>query len=356
VAALTGGWAQAQTPDEVLLVVNQKSLVSRRIADYYVRKRGIPLANVCRVEAPPEEGVSREAYLRTIERPVAGCLARGGLGEKVLYVATTLGLPLRVTAPAAGPASEEAAVDSELSLLYGKMHGIRYPVSGGVPNPYFNRRDTPLRHPQVPIYLVTRLAGYDFDDVRAMIDRSAAAVNRGKVVIDLAGSGDAGDEWLKAAARQTPRERLVLDETGAVLYNQRDVIAYAAWGSNDKNRKKRMLGFTWLPGAIATEFVSTNARTFTRPPAEWNISTWKDTRLFFFDSPQTLTADYLHEGATGASGHVAEPYLNACPRPQLLIPAYLSGRTLAESFYLSIPTLSWMNIMAGDPLCRLRRQ
>lgn len=63
---------------------------------------------------------------------------------------------------------------------------------------------------------------------------------------------------------------------------------------------------------------------------------------------------YLLEGVTSATGQVYEPYLTFCPRPDILLPAYLSGCNLAESFYLSIPALSWQNIVVGDPLCRLR--
>jgi uncharacterized protein (TIGR03790 family) len=146
---------------------------------------------------------------------------------------------------------------------------------------------------------------------------------------------------------------VTLDETENVLYDQRDVIGYAAWGSNDPNRKNRFVRFHWLPGAIATEYVSTNGRTFQRPPDTWNISTWKDTLRYFAGAPQTLTADYIHEGATGCSGHVAEPYLIATPRPDLVLPAYYSGRNLAESYYLGIRGLSWQNIVVGDPLCQL---
>ena len=73
----------------------------------------------------------------------------------------------------------------------------------------------------------------------------------------------------------------------------------------------------------------------------------------FFGSPQSLTADYIHDGATGASGHVYEPFLGYTPRPNILLPAYYRGRNLAESYYLSIPALSWMNIVIGDPLCKL---
>jgi hypothetical protein len=43
----------------------------------------------------------------------------------------------------------------------------------------------------------------------------------------------------------------------------------------------------------------------------------------------------------------------ATPHPQYLFPAYFSGRNLAESYYLSIPGLSWQNIVVGDPLCKI---
>ncbi len=102
-----------------------------------------------------------------------------------------------------------------------------------------------------------------------------------------------------------------------------------------------------------TEFVSTDGRTFFRPPASWNIGTWKDRQSWFAGSPQSLAADFIHEGATGASGHVNEPFLAGTPRPQYLLPAYAQGRNLAESYYLAIPWLSWQNIVLGDPLCKL---
>ena len=83
----------------------------------------------------------------------------------------------------------------------------------------------------------------------------------------------------------------------------------------------------------------------------WN----DDAKTMFFDSPQTLTADYLHDGATGGSGSVDEPYLHLNPRPDLLLPAYYRGRNLAESYYVAIPGLSWMTVVVGDPLCSLGR-
>ena len=180
------------------------------------------------------------------------------------------------------------------------------------------------------------------------------AQNRGSFVIDLRGSDNtAGNKWLLEAARALPPNRVVLDRSAKAIYNETGVIAYASWGSNDPDRKQRHLGFGWLPGAIMTEYVSTNGRTFARPPDNWMFGAWSDPKAFFGGSPQDLTADNIHDGVTGASGHVAEPFLQFCPRPNILLPAYYHGRNLAESYYLAIPALSWMNIVIGDPLCSL---
>ncbi|HYL78721.1 MAG TPA: TIGR03790 family protein [Bryobacteraceae bacterium] len=342
-----------QTAENVLLVVNQDSIVSRNIGEYYVLKRHVPLANICRIKTTPFESISRGDFDRDIARPIAACLQAKKLEEKVLYIVTTLEVPLRILSTSA-TVNDGASVDSELTLLYAQMHGRNHTLPGSIPNPFFNRSDAPFRHPDFPIYLVTRLAAYDFAEVAHLIDRALAAKNRGKFVIDLrADNNTPGNDWLRAAARALPKDRVLLEETKAVVYNQRDVIGYASWGSNDPDRKQRFLGFQWFPGAIMTEFVSTNGRTFARPPDNWNIGNWADKATWFAGGPQTMTADYIHEGVTGASGHVDEPYLAFTPRPDILLPAYYRGRNLAESYYLSIPALSWMNIVVGDPLCSL---
>ena len=126
-------------------------------------------------------------------------------------------------------------------------------------------------------------------------------------------------------------------------------------GLQRQSRHRRNLGYEWLPGAIDSEFVSTNARTFERPPAEWKIGAWERSQSRISRARRrTMIGDVIHEGVTGVSGHVSEPYLTTTPRPEYLFPAYFKGRTLAESFYLSIPELSWENVMIGDPLCVVR--
>ncbi len=351
---LTAIPAIAQKPENVLVVVNQTSAVSRQIAEYYKQKRGIPTANLCSIRTKPDEQIERATFQQEVSKPVRTCLQSRGLTEKILYIVTTLGVPLSIRGNI-GQNGEYASVDSELTLLYRDIKSGPHPLPGALPNPFYAERDAPFTHPRYDIYLVTRLAGYDFADVKAIIDKALLAKNRGKFVIDLrADNSTPGNEWLRNAALLLPRDRTIIDDSPKVLANISDVIALASWGSNDRDRKDRMLNMKWLPGAIMTEYVSTNARTFKRPPDTWKIGPWSMPRtLFWADSPQTLTADYIHEGATGASGHTDEPYLTLCPHPDYVLPSYYTGRNLAESFYSGIPAVSWQNVVIGDPLCSL---
>jgi uncharacterized protein (TIGR03790 family) len=338
----------------VLIVVNENSSVSRSIAEYYALRRAVPQANLCAIHTTEEETISREVYNTQIVAPIARCLREKNLVDQVLYIVTTLGTPLRINGQGAID-GDLASVDSELTLLYGDLkRGRPHPVKGSIPNPFYGKRDAVFAHPQFPIYLVTRLAAYDFAGVKAIIDRSLQAANKGTFVIDQRGPGsENADEWLGNAAILLPKDRVIWDQSTKVLYNLDNVIGYAGWGSNDGNRHRRFLGFHWLPGAVATEFVSTNARTFKKPPDKWDLSDWNSPAKWFANSPQTMTADYLSEGATAATGHADEPFLGFTPHPELLLPAYYQGRNLAESYYLSIIALSWRNIVVGDPLCSL---
>jgi uncharacterized protein (TIGR03790 family) len=344
------------SPDRVLLVVNDNSPLSRNIGEYYARRRGVAAKNVCHLKTTADEEISREDYESQIAGRIGAFLRKEGLEESIYYIVTTAGVPLKIPGTD-GLNGTWASVDSELTLLYSDLKAKRpHVLNGVIPNPFFGKRDRPFSHPEFPIYLVTRLAAYDLDGVKGMIERSLAAFNRGKFILDLRSSDDEpGNDWLRDAAILLPKDRVVLDETVQPVWDQTDVIGYASWGSNDKHHTRRFPGFHWLPGGIVTEYVSTDGRTFKKPPGKWMTGQdWNNSSAWFANSPQSMLADYILEGATGASGHVYEPYLTMTPRPDLLFPAYFSGRNLAESYYLAIPSLSWQNIVVGDPLCALR--
>ncbi len=351
--------ASGETGENVLLIVNRASRVSRQIGEYYQRRRAVPRRNVCEILAPEAETISRAVYQRSIERAVWDCLLPIPLEDRgrIRYLVTTKGVPLRVLPVEGGRNSDGAAVDSELTLLPRIMDYKTYPTPGPVTNPFYGKYRTRFDIAEHSIYPVTRLTGYTFEDVRGAIDRCLETENRGLFVFDLSrGNQGSGDSWLQSAARALPQNRVHVEDTNEVLTGAKGVIGYASWGTNDERRQgagMRDVGFEWLPGAIVTQFVSTDGRTFEEPPPDWKPGPWDDSNDFFAGSPQGLTADFIRQGASGASGHVYEPFLEGTPQPRYLFPAYYEGRTLAESFYLAIPFLSWMNVVVGDPLCSL---
>ena len=353
--------AEAQGPANILLVVNTTSQISREVGEYYREKRGVPASQVCRIAAPDREHIDRAAFDNNIRRPLAECLRKDGLQDRVLYLVLTKGVPLVIDGQR-GPNGDQASVDSELTLLYQDLITRQHPLRGKVPNPYAlkNVRTSPMvrfSHREFPIYLVTRLDGYDAAEVKALIDRGLRAKPEGRFLLDLKQDDDTpGNGWLRQTADRLRAAgiapaRIILEQSRVFATGESGLLGYASWGSNDPANSSRYLKHKWEPGALLAEFVSTDGRTFERPPAGWNIGKW-DGPLgnLFKDSPQSLIADYLAEGVTGAAGYVDEPYLQACARPQILFPAYVSGLNLAESFYSSIPDLSWKAVVIGDPL------
>ncbi len=354
--------AFTQTADNVLLIVNQASADSVRVAERYARVRGVPQAQVLRlkVDATADE-VDREVFDRDIQAPIAAWLQRNTAQDRILYLVLTKGVPLRVRGTP-GRNGTVASVDSELTLLYRRLTGEDPLLAGPLPNPYY-LGGAPLAEakffsrPAFDLYLVTRLDGYTVDDVLRLIDRGAAPVRDGRIVLDQRASLDTvgGNAWLKAAADWLTDhgfgDRVLLETTSRALVGEKHVLGYYSWGSNDPAITGRTSGLSFVPGAIAAMFVSTDARTFKEPPAGWMTGPWTDRSKFFADSPQSLTGDLIREGVTGTAGHVAEPFLDATIRPDILFPAYLSGFNLAETFYLAMPYVSWQTVVIGDPLC-----
>ena len=351
----------AQTADHVLLVVNEASADSVKIGEHYARVRGIPADQVLQIDAPVIETVPRATFQRQIETPISSWIAKRAAHDRILYIVLTKGVPLRIEGTL-GRTGTVASVDSELTLLYRKMVGATLAPGGQVPNPYYLGAEPATKakrfnHRDHDIYLVTRLDGYTVADVIAMIDRGVAASPTGAVVLDQKAElpASAAENWMKDAAvalnDQGFGEQAVLESTTRAFDGTQPVIGYYSWGSNDPVLRTRKLSVNFAPGAIAAMFLSSDARTFAEPPAQWVASDSRNLRSLYAGSSQSLTGDLIRNGVSGAAGYVREPYADGAVRPDKLFPAYLAGFNLAEAFYLATPYLSWQSVIIGDPLC-----
>jgi uncharacterized protein (TIGR03790 family) len=353
----------AQSGANVLIVANEASPDSVQIALRYAQVRSLPSENVLLLKTLPadvSEAISRIGYEIQIERPIAEWFGRHNAYDRVLYIVLTKGIPLRIDG-SGGRKGTRASVDSELTLLYRSLTGRAIAPHGPIQNPYFagtrsSAQIDPFSHRDHDIFLVTRLDGFTREDVFGLIDRASSPVRHGRVLLDQkAALDDPANAWLKLAADRLTQsgyaDRVVLETTSKILTNQPEVLGYFSWASSDPGIKTRRLGLGFVPGALAATFVSDDARTLREPPSEWTPGNWADRTTYFAGSPESLIGDLVREGATGLAGQVAEPYLDAAIRPDMLFPGYLSGLNLAEAFYSAMPYLSWQSVIIGDPLC-----
>jgi len=353
--------ARAQTAENVAVVINDASAESKQIGEYYIKAREIPAANVIRLKTTTDESIQPAAFLATIQAPIANALIRNNSIDRILYIVLTKGIPLRVLGTT-GPEGTVASVDSELTLLYRRMVGRPVLTRGKIANPYFQGTKPideakPFTHRDHDIYLVSRLDAFTVDEAISLIVKGAQPSRDGRVVLDQRDAlvNRTGEDWMAMAAQNLNKEgfgaRVTLETTPKPARGISPVIGYFSWGSTDPQNRVRVMKMDFSPGALAATFVSTDARTFKEPPADWVPTNINDRAQFFGGSPQSLVGDLIREGATGVAGQVSEPYLESAVRPDVLFPAYLSGFNLIESFYLAIPHLSWQTIVVGDPLC-----
>lgn len=353
--------AFAQSGVNILLVVNEASAESDRIAEHYARVRVVPRDQILRVKVDVADEIERSVFDAQIQVPIANWIQQRAAQDRILYIVLTKGIPLRIRGTP-GRDGTVASVDSELTLLYRRLVGDSPPVVGRCANPYFLdtspvAQANTFSHEVSDLYLVTRLDGYTVEDVIGLIDRGAVPVREGRILLDQEYQlvEALGNKWLRVAADRLTSSgfanQVVLESTSLVLSGQKNVLGYYSWGSNDRAITTRRFELGFVPGAIAGMYVSTDGRTFTEPPAAWTIGKWTDKKTFFAGSPQSLAGDLIREGVTGVAGHVYEPYLDATIRPDILFPAYVAGFNLAESFYLAMPFVSWQTVVVGDPLC-----
>ena len=386
------GGALKRSPDQVMLVVNTSSPVSRAIADDYAVKRKI--TNILQVQcqdsalSTKNETMTLADYTRTIESPVRAFLAAH---SNIDFIVLTKGIPIRITGAALGSCDQNSrepenirghpSVDSYLAALdYANLPGalnISIAGSGAIGCAYSNRywnATEPFSHAKFGGYLVTRLDGYTEADATALVARSLAAeqniaqiLTQGKVLLDVEpvfGLGDkatqpapitstnilAESAWSEFNAdmrhandvltnRGIPVE---LDLTSAFIGGRSNLLGYFSWGSNDERSwggndfysTNAYLSLYFAPGALSDTAVSTSARTFLPTTGG-----------------QSLMVDLIAHGLTGAKGYTDEPLLQAIASPTIVFDRYTSGYTLAESFYAASHFVAWEDVVIGDPLC-----
>ena len=319
--------------DDVILIINNNSQISKDIGNYFKVNRNINDSRIVYINATDKEEITLANFNNQIRVPIENFLVSNNLTDYINYIVTTKDLPLKIVD------KQVRSVDSELTLILGPYNDS-IGVTQKIINPYYSKNETFSRD-KFGIYLVTRLTGYTYSDVKNLIDRSKKTSNNGVFILDISPSKDEttyriyNDEMRDAASILKKKGYdVILDNTSTFLTKQKNVLGYVSWGSNDPNSIDHAKTHNiWLPGSIAETAVSSSARTFNYPPSYG----------------QSLIADLIAEGVTGAKGYIDEPYLDAIADPDILFDRYTDNYNLAESYYMASQSIGWMDVIVGDP-------
>ena len=181
--------------------------------------------------------------------------------------------------------------------------------------------------------------------VRRMITDSLEAEKNGlwgRAYIDAshhsAPGSELGDKWMSNIVEQLHKVGIpvVLDDTPAIFPNgfpMSGCALYYGWYAGGIAGPFNQLDFKFVPGAVAVHIHSFSASTLRDANAGW-------------------VGPLIARGAAASTGNVYEPFLQLTPHLDILNDRLLHGFTFAESAYMSVPELSWMTVMVGDPLYR----
>jgi uncharacterized protein (TIGR03790 family) len=248
----------------------------------------------------------------------------------------------------------EAAVDSELALLWWD----NYPLRGAAANPlhWQARRGAagaaaggaaggagPGGSPPVTL-MTSRIDGPTCPDATRMVKFSLSAEAQGlqgTFYIDAGGPArvpaparnqfDARLLKLDAYVRGHARIQVVLDDKPTCFPPKScpNAAVYVGWYS----LQNYIPAFTWVPGAVG-----------------YHVASWEAVHLRDPQS-QEWCVKMIQNGVAATLGAVSEPLLNHFPNPEEFFPLLLTGKyTMAEVYWRTIPAASWQVVLFADPL------
>ena len=374
------------TETRILLVWNTNSANDLEIKNYYASPytgRGIPEDHILGLPLDADhEAISRDYYNSDIRDPIRTYIDDQPFArDSIYYIVTTKDVPLKVQSNGgSGYLNSYATVDSELCLLY-ETYDLQqhldnpyyghfssgFPPTGKKGDPAKSQEWKPFQFSRDGVtmnYLVTRLTGWNVDDVKAMIDRSLNPYSGSEFYVILDDANKNYDMMNEPTADDSEDATSVLDRTlgGTHYYSDTDhqgdkitadflqdpnisdhVIGYCSHGVHSGYPNEYILenlGFGYPNGALFMSYESFNGRTFRGGP---------------YPHPgHGQVADFIAMGGTGGIGNVYEPYSDACGDESIIFAEYLNcDRNLAEALYKGLRRVSWVEVVVGDPLCKV---
>lgn len=305
-------------PEDLGVIVNDNDRLSRQIGEYYRKARHIPASNMVHVTFTPGREVLSEHEFQKLKIE----LDRATPAHIQAY-AVAWTVPYRV---------ECMSLTSALAFGFDRSY-CSSACGPTKPSPYF---DSASHRPFDDLGLrpAMMLAGRDFQQVKALIDRGIAADQsfpKGRAYLVVT-SDDARS--VRASYFERTKAELAgvfpveIDETEAIT-DQHDVLFYFTGAAQVEGLDT----LDFLPGALADHLTSAGGQ--------------------LTGSGQMSSLRWLEAGATASYGTVVEPcnHMQKFPIPAIAMFYYALGASALEAYWKSVP---WPGegVFIGDPLAR----
>lgn len=353
------------SPDSVAILYNNQEPESEELARTYALARNIPRSNLVGLELSKKGEITRKEYNDSLRDPLLALFksrdwwqmgkTRDGQilpgSSKITTLVCMRGVPYKIKRAAVPQQpnaklpkhfskANEAAVDSELAIV-----GVQnLPTLGPINNAYF-KKDIGIASAKLPfMLLVGRIDAPSYAICKRMIYDAIETEKRGlwgMCYLDFAKKGAGyliGDQWLGSIAKLNEQTGIptVTDrnkQTYTTNYPMNNAALYYGWYTTHRNGPLLNPNFKFRRGAVAVHLHSYSASNLRDANKNW-------------------TGPILAKGAAATIGNIYEPYLHLTHHLDIFHDRLIKGYSLVEASYMACPSLSWQNVVLGDPLYR----
>jgi uncharacterized protein (TIGR03790 family) len=301
---------------QLAVVVNASDPQSKRVADYYQLKRGIPNENIIMVDLPVDKKAIGPKQFEQVYQQV-----KEHTPSNIQFYALAWSQPYKVGC---------MSITSAFALGFDEAYCAR----GCKPtrqSAYFNAATRKPYH-DLGIRPTMMLAGSSFEQIIDMIDRGVAAdASYPKGTAYLVSTSDRARNvrahFYQAVLNQLAGRISIKIEHTDAIEGRDDVLFYLT----GLKQVEAINSNHFLDGAIADHLTSAGG--------------------VLFDGRQMSLLRWLEAGATASYGTVVEPcaFPQKFPHPAVVIDRYTRGESLIEAYWKSV---AWpgQGLFVGEPL------
>lgn len=335
----------ALEPSQVAILINRDSGMSSKVASMYEQLRAIPASNVLRLSLGAERQITGDQYWKAANSVKNFLDAHA----EIRCIVTTSGVPYAIRL--SGDSDSDVAFDSELAAVLRIENGNR---QTRLPNPLYINGANPygITDPRLlKMIFVVRLDGPDLKTITRMVEDAIAAEQsgfQGPVFGDSQGS-----EVITGSGIGDASIRQAIDVLSGAGFQATLDLRPETWTQPANGIGNQAAGAAFYVGWYRLRDFQNifGAKGLARGSIAWHIASSEAVDLWNRDE-RGWCVNLLRHGAAVTLGPVREPYLQAFPHGDIFLERLLSGESVAEGYWLSLPNISWAIVILGDPLYR----